>query len=309
MEKITKDTYPPYIRSPERLLKIDGAAIGSFIDESKKKSSIEDLTIDSFGAEWEKFNTFSQEELERIGREYFDIVTHAELNEKSIVLDMGCGSGRWSRYLSNKVRLIEAIDPSKAVFLTAKNNADLKNVRWSHAGVEEIPFKDDTFDFILCLGVLHHVPDTSESLKKVVNKLKPNGHILLYLYYSLDNRGRTYKILFRLSNLIRIIVSSSPKKLKGLLADTIAFIVYLPLVTAVRLTKFFRLNFYKKLPLSYYENKSFYIMRNDALDRFGTPLEQRFSKKQIEIMMFDAGLTDLNFSPNAPYWHVTGKKI
>ena len=63
-----------------------------------------------------------------------------------------------------------------------------------------------------------------------------------------------------------------------------------------------------KVPLSYYRNKSFNIVRNDALDRFGTPLEQRFSKKEITEMMENAGLKDLLFSNNTPYWHVTGKK-
>jgi hypothetical protein len=63
-----------------------------------------------------------------------------------------------------------------------------------------------------------------------------------------------------------------------------------------------------KIPLSYYGNKSFNVIRNDALDRFGTPLEQRFSKVQIESMMQKAGLTDIKFSNNQPYWHVIGRK-
>ena len=50
------------------------------------------------------------------------------------------------------------------------------------------------------------------------------------------------------------------------------------------------------------------IIRNDALDRFGTPLEKRFSKKQIHEMMEEAGLDDIIFSPNEPYWHAIGKK-
>ena len=63
-----------------------------------------------------------------------------------------------------------------------------------------------------------------------------------------------------------------------------------------------------KIPLSYYSNKSFNVIRNDSLDRFGTPLEQRFSKKQIEKMMQKAGLYDIKFSNNQPYWHVMGQK-
>ena len=49
-------------------------------------------------------------------------------------------------------------------------------------------------------------------------------------------------------------------------------------------------------------------MRTDARDRFGTPLEQRFTRAQICKMCTDAGLVDLRFSPQAPYWCVVGFK-
>jgi hypothetical protein len=60
--------------------------------------------------------------------------------------------------------------------------------------------------------------------------------------------------------------------------------------------------------LSAYHNKSFFVIRNDALDRFGTPLEQRFSKIEIKQMMEKAGLTNIIFSNNMPYWHAVGQK-
>jgi hypothetical protein len=67
--------------------------------------------------------------------------------------------------------------------------------------------------------------------------------------------------------------------------------------------------FAKGLPLSTYHNLSFFIIRNDALDRFGTALEQRFSKSQVETMMQDAGLENVTISPNMPYWHAVGKRV
>ncbi|HNP99917.1 MAG TPA: class I SAM-dependent methyltransferase, partial [Bacteroidia bacterium] len=62
------------------------------------------------------------------------------------------------------------------------------------------------------------------------------------------------------------------------------------------------------IPLSYYWDKNFKIIRNDALDRLGTPLEKRFSRKLIEIMLTNAGLTEIVFSENEPFWHAVGKK-
>lgn len=61
-------------------------------------------------------------------------------------------------------------------------------------------------------------------------------------------------------------------------------------------------------PLSYYRKYSFYTMRTDARDRFGTPLERRFSRKQITEMMEGAGLVDVHFSDAEPHWCVVGSK-
>jgi len=59
-------------------------------------------------------------------------------------------------------------------------------------------------------------------------------------------------------------------------------------------------------PLSYYRDKSFYTMRTDALDRFGTGLEQRFTRGQIEAMMRKSGLYYISFSDKPPFWCAVG---
>ena len=62
------------------------------------------------------------------------------------------------------------------------------------------------------------------------------------------------------------------------------------------------------MPLHGYQNRSFFMIRNDTLDRFGTRLEQRFSSKQIIAMMENAGLTDIVISPGIPLYHAVGRK-
>jgi hypothetical protein len=49
-------------------------------------------------------------------------------------------------------------------------------------------------------------------------------------------------------------------------------------------------------------------MRTDSRDRFGTPLEKRFSKSQIGKMLESAGLEDIEFSDKAPFWCAVGRK-
>ena len=283
--------------------------IADFIELETEKN-LDKETVKSFGEEWIKFSSFDETEIERMGNEYFDILDHASVNTNSYVLDVGCGTGRWSYYLSPKVKFIEAIDPSDAVFSAANLTSAQPNIRVTKAGVDNIPFADNSFDFIFSLGVLHHIPDTPMAIKKIYEKIKPGGYFLVYLYYNLDNRGRVYKAIFRLSNSIREIISGMPKSLKQLLAEIISFTVYVPLVFLARICKamFPTREWYKKIPLSYYINKSLTIIRNDSLDRFGTPLEKRFSRVEIERMLYDAGFSDIVFSERTPFWHCIGKK-
>ena len=64
----------------------------------------------------------------------------------------------------------------------------------------------------------------------------------------------------------------------------------------------------KNFPLSYYKNLSFYTMRTDSRDRFGTNLEKRYTKKQIKNMLKKAGLYNIKFSKKAPFWCAVGFK-
>jgi len=143
-----------------------------------------------------------------------------------------------------------------------------------------------------------------------ISKLKNNGTFLVYLYYSLDNRGVLFSSLFKLSNVIRNIVYRMPQNLKAVVCDIIAIIVYLPFVGTAKLFKsiFRKSEFWKKIPLSSYHNKSIGVIRNDALDRFGTPLEQRFSRNEIQSMMSSCGLKHIKFSEKAPFWVAAGIK-
>ncbi len=61
-------------------------------------------------------------------------------------------------------------------------------------------------------------------------------------------------------------------------------------------------------PLTWYKNEPFYIMRTDALDRFGTSLEQRFTKDEISKMLLNAGFENIKFSDREPFWTVLSYK-
>jgi ubiquinone/menaquinone biosynthesis C-methylase UbiE len=294
-----------FITNPKQTRQVGGKTIYVF---SGTDQNIDPETVLSFGDEWLKFNEFSDEDIQVAGDQYFDIVPKSIYKGK-YALDVGCGTGRWSKFLSKEVHELEAIDPSEAVVSAASLLENNDNVRISQASAGDIPFPDSTFDLAMSLGVLHHIPDTQSAMLKCIEKVKPGGYFLVYLYYSLDNRGIVYRFLFSLSDLMRNIISSFPSPLKRFVCDILAFVFYLPFVGLTKLVTLlgFR-EWAKRIPLAYYVGKSINIIRNDARDRFGTPLEKRFSKEQIRQMMADCGLTDIIFSEKMPYWHALGKK-
>ncbi len=267
------------------------------------------ITIESFGEEWSKFSSFNSDEITNIGNEYFDIVDFKDFDSDAKVLDLGCGTGRWSIYLASKFNEVYSLDPSDAIFSAAELTSEFKNIYLIKASSENIPFDDNTFDFAISLGVLHHIPDTEQALNTLVRKIKKGGKCLIYLYYSLDNRGFMYKLVFKFSNIFRFVISKLPARVKSIVCDIIAFTVYIPLIGISKSTSMFiSKNLGSKLPLSYYSDKSLNVIRNDSLDRFGTPLEQRFSKLKIKEMMEKSGLYNITFSENKPYWHAIGQK-
>ncbi|MEQ9415353.1 MAG: class I SAM-dependent methyltransferase [Cyclobacteriaceae bacterium] len=293
---------------PSKTIEQGNILIHSFMSTSE--NNIDWTTVNSFGNEWKKFDHFNESEIQRIGNDYFDLVDERIANNNSLSLDVGCGSGRWARFLSSKVNFIEAIDPSASVFPAAEYLKDKKNVRISQASVDNIPFQDNSFDFVYSLGVLHHIPDTLAAIGNCYQKIKPGGWFLLYLYYSLENRNFIYRSIFEVSSVFRHFISKLPQGMKQVVCDIIAFTIYLPLALASKLL--YSISPLKKialaLPLSYYRNTSLRVMRNDSLDRFGTPLEKRFTKKEIEDMLQQNNFINIKFSQNPPYWHVIAQK-
>ena len=295
-----------YNKHPDKIIKTSEREIGIFNIDGQ---NIDKKVVHEFGEEWLKFNDFSEHTINNISAEYFDIIDEKIVNDKTYVLDIGCGTGRFTRYLSRRAGFIEAVDPSAAIFAADRLLGSIKNVRLTKASVETLPFDDETFDFVMSIGVLHHIPGTFRAKQDCIKKVKRGGYFYVYLYYNLDNRGWLYKMFFTISDLIRRVVSRLPDKLKRFMCDVLAVIIYMPLILWVRFLVFLGLKrTAKKMLLAAYENKSFYVIRNDALDRFGTRLEQRFSEEQVKQMMRDAGLSEIVVSPNTPYYHAVGKK-
>jgi SAM-dependent methyltransferase len=268
------------------------------------KANVDVRTVEGFGDEWTRLpqDQLTGADLETAFDEYFGIFPWERLPAEAEGADYGCGSGRWAQLVAPRVGSLLALDASADALATARTNlAEHDNVDFFCGSVEQAPVADGSLDFAYSLGVLHHVPDTEGAIQSIARKLKPGAPFLIYLYYAFDNRPLWYRALWRLSDLPRRAISRMPYSARSAASDAIAAGLYWPLARSARLLeRAGRLP--GAWPLAAYRNRPFYMMRTDALDRFGTRLEKRFTRAEIEGMLSRAGFGEVRFSDQIPFW-------
>lgn len=281
------------------------------IENKPLKNNLHEPTVKGFGAEWASFDQteLSEDEKIKIFNDYFSLFPwHLLSVENSIGLDAGCGSGRWATLVAPKVHKLYALDASKRALEVAKKNLrQYPNIEYLCHPIEEDMLSESSLDFAYSLGVLHHIPDTFSGIKAIAKTLKKNAPFLLYLYYNFENKPWYYQLMWKCSEKIRYLLSRSPFLIRKFFCEMIALFVYWPLARiAWLLEKNHRLP--NGWPLVYYSQSSFYTMRTDALDRFGTCLEHRFSKAEIQSMLERTGFHKITFSNKSPFWCVIAFK-
>ena len=270
--------------------------------------NVDPETVEGFGDEWTRFDqkALTPQERREIYNHYFAIFPWTQVPPTAVGFDAGCGSGRWAAVVAPRVGTLHAVDASfQALDVARRNLANEPNVEFHCASIEDMPFPDGSMDFGYSLGVLHHVPDTRAAIKACARKLKPGAPLLLYLYYAFDNRPGWFRTVWRVSDLGRRVISEMPHGLRFATSQVLAASVYWPLARSARALELLGVPV-ENLPLSAYRERSFYVMRTDALDRFGTRLEQRFTRDEIRSMMEDAGLERVTFSDETPFWCAVG---
>lgn len=272
------------------------------------KKNVDESVVADFGREWARFDQSGVRsgELEEQFARYFAVFPWTHIPENAVGFDLGCGSGRWAAFVAPKVGQLHCIDASSSALEVAKRKlSGHSNCVFHQASVHDIPIDRASLDFGYSLGVLHHVPDTLEGLKSCAGLLKTGAPFLVYLYYAFDNRPLWFRGLWKISDLIRRGTSALPSGMKARVCEVMAVLVYWPLARTAAFGERLGLRV-DGWPLAAYRDMSFYTMRTDSLDRFGTRLEQRFTRSQIESMLIEAGFRDVRFSTGQPFWCAVG---
>src|SRR5947209_18929978 len=199
--------------------------------------------------------------------------------------DLGCGGGRIARFVAPLAGRLHCIDAAPGAIAAAREALrPFANVEFHQAPVSAIPLADGSQDFGYSLGVLPHLPDPEAGLRSCVAKLKGGAPFLLYLYYRFDDRPAWFRLLWRASDIARRGVSKMPFPVRRGFSDVVAALAYWPLSRTARLIEKAGRDV-GHLPLSFYRRSSWATLRADSLDRFGTPIEHRFTKAEIAAVM------------------------
>jgi len=100
------------------------------------------------------------------------------------ILEVGSGAGRFSEVvLRTTYSFLYSIDYSVAVDVNQANNQSyLDRLFLAQASIYSMPFADDLFDCVFCLGVLQHTPSFEQSVQSLISKAKPGGQIVVDFY-------------------------------------------------------------------------------------------------------------------------------
>jgi len=173
----------------------------------------------SFGFQWHRYQKtqLDHDELRESERHFLaKTALRPEDLKGKLVLDVGCGMGRFAEVATRWGARVVGVDLSAAAEVAAKNLADRDFVAFQ-ADVFALPFAPESFDIIYSIGVLHHTPDCEAAVKALDKYLKPGGLLVVWLYSG-------YNKWYRFSDFWRRYTHKmKPKTLHGILKVAVPF--------------------------------------------------------------------------------------
>ena len=277
----------------------EDASVNAF-DAKQAKTAL------SFGYEWQRFPEMYAE----WEKQFLDYMQphNPEFFKDKKVLDAGCGNGRFAYYAGKYAREVWAIDLGPAVEVARTNTASLPNVHVVQADLHHPPFPPESFDFIYSIGVLHHLPDPESAFQNLLRYLKPGGEIQIYLYWQPERRS-IKSFLLNAVNSARNLTTRLPHWAVHALAYPSAAAAFMFFVWPYQIMKHVPAlqSVAANMPMKQYAVLPFRVCVNDQLDRFSAPIENRYTKSEVEAWLSSAGLKRSQVIANFG-WLGTGQK-
>jgi len=240
-----------------------------------------DAYTETFSFEWNhhrktQLDTVISQESEKTFREKTGLTPEEVVGR--LVLDVGCGMGRFADVVSRWGGNVVGIDLSLAVEAAHANLAGRENVRILQADLFHLPCRLGTFDIVYSLGVLHHTPDCEKAFRQLVPLVRPGGRLCVWVYGSMGTWVR-FARLYR-----RVTVRMPSRLLHALchLAIPWYYICRLPLLGRLLWTL---------LPISEHSNPDWRVL--DTFDWYSPRYQSLHTFPQVYRWFTSEGLKDI----------------
>ena len=240
---------------------------------------VEFRTQEVFGKEWTTFSVYDASNLARMATD----LPQSFFSDK-LVLDAGCGGGRHAVELNNtwKAKTVIGVDVSDSVTTANERTREVDDIHIVQAGIHRLPFANNYFDIVFCLGVLQHLSKPQRAFSYLVYHLKPGGRIVIWVYKR--------SLRKRLLEIPRIITKRLPIALQQITSFAVSIISY-PLVLIQR---------YLRVPLpSHFKEYAKYdwsTYRTDWFDRLSAPITNYYEEDEIGDWFTGESLEDIQVS-------------
>lgn len=263
----------------------------------------------SFGFQWNKFDKTQLDrnedglDLSKV-RFFAETAWNASVLNGQEILEVGSGAGRFSKVILDHTKAyLYSVDYSDAVSANFMNNGGIAPERFSlfQASVYDMPFEDDAFDKVFCLGVLQHTPDFEQSVACLINKAKPGGEIVVD-WYPINGWWTKLNAKYLLRPLTK---KMDQKRLMALIEANIDWLIsvhfFLHKIKLGFLTRFLPVcNVKESFPsdLSYEEIREWSIL--DTFDQYSPEHDHPQRLKDV-IKMFEKNGAKITFAGVVPY--------
>ena len=257
----------------------------------------------SFGLQW---NMFKSEQIDdkngfklSENRFYSETGWEKDWLKGKLILDAGCGAGRFLDVVSKDEGEVVGVDLSNAVDAAKINMAERKNVHLVQASIYELPFRPGTFDGCYCIGVVQHTPDPKRTLRCLAEMIKEGGKIGLFIYeirrwwtlYYSKYLVRPLTTRMKQENLLRLIKFLMPVLFP--LTEVLYRIPYVSRVSGfiIPVSNYVGYNYGTSKGLSMRQRYRWALM--DTFDMLAPAYDQPQTLEEVEPVLTDAGIINL----------------
>ena len=141
----------------------------------------------NFGYQWNKFAGTQVDKASKLEMSKTRLFAETNWDKEDLtgknILEVGSGAGRFTQILLDHTNAnVYSVDYSNAVEANYKNNGPHERLQLFQASIYEMPFAKAQFDKVLCIGVLQHTPNFEQSVKALIEMVKPGGELVVDFY-------------------------------------------------------------------------------------------------------------------------------